>query len=506
MARYSRPLLALWAFVVTSHLACASPDRDDAARDVPGASEASVDAASDVARDAFLDAGIDAATQTDASDASRADVALDAVTGADAVSCVAPSAPCVARNAAEWVACAAAANLGTVDAIDIAARIDCTAPAACRAPITRALPLTIRGITPDAGFVRHANYHDYLLSVANARPLVIRDLLLDDDVATACAAPPCGSTAAINSSTDVLIDNLTLRGSKLLGLEIGSSTNVIIRRSRFEANAVHGVWLSAAPETINHRVRVEASTFSGSGAPGISFSAIGTMEFPNVISGCTFTHNHRDSVYHVCGSTGDQPCSGGQLVLEHNLFFAVIERNVIRDGAIDAYPTLGTSGIEIAPNDVSDIVIRDNDIHDNTGTGIVLDAPSEPIERLTVTNNRVYANRYGDIYLTGATAPTVRDNCTTAGCPLAAMPTGTLAAMPDPCVLDATGVCTSVITWTTAGGIDVSVRVGDGLFGHALNASNTAPWINESGVRFDLYDGWTLLADRVVRGRRSGCP
>jgi hypothetical protein len=93
------------------------------------------------------------------------------------------------------------------------------------------------------------------------------------------------------------------------------------------------VWLSADPASINHRVRVESSMFSGRGAPAISFSAIGT-------AGCAFVHNHRESVYHVCGPSADQPCSGGQVVMEHNLFFAIVEHNVIRDGAIDAYPTL----------------------------------------------------------------------------------------------------------------------------------------------------------------------
>jgi hypothetical protein len=91
------------------------------------------------------------------------------------------------------------------------------------------------------------------------------------------------------------------------------------------------------------------------------------------------------------------------------------------------------------------------------------------------------------------------------------MPTGTLVAAPNPCVLSAAGTCSTTLTWTTSGtgSATLWVRAGGGtaqLVAQATSGSVTAPWITAAGDVFELRAGPSatdsLLASVNVTGVR----
>lgn len=87
-----------------------------------------------------------------------------------------------------------------------------------------------------------------------------------------------------------------------------------------------------------------------------------------------------------------------------------------------------------------------------------------------------------------------------------------MAADPNPCILDATGNCTSKISWNfenndsaNAYGVKITVKENPGsLFASGIKGTQDAPWIKSTGATFEAYAGSTLLATLFVKGIDSG--
>lgn len=86
------------------------------------------------------------------------------------------------------------------------------------------------------------------------------------------------------------------------------------------------------------------------------------------------------------------------------------------------------------------------------------------------------------------------------------IPTATITASPNPCILNSTGTCTSKISWTSENAPNLRIKhkeagiwVGEGANG-SFNATN---WITASGVTFEAYSGNNLLTSLVVTGTKK---
>ncbi len=429
---------------------------------------------------------------------------MDATTDEDAAERC-PERSCRAVDAASFRTCFDRVGEDEVDEVQVAARISCSGPGAC-AGVLRGIarPVWVHGTTADAGLHRTDSYTYPLLLIDGSSDVTVSDLALDEGV-NACDASPCSSTVVVLDSMRVRFERLDVSSVKVMGIEGARTEDLVVRDSTFTASGVHAIWLANWPDAVSGRVRIENNHFVDGPGNAILFAAIAAVERPSHISGNTFVHNHYDALYDVCGPAGDTPCPGGQLLIEHQTRHLVIENNVIRDGRLERYPDYGISGIEFAPADISDVIVAHNDIHDNTGAGIIMNVPTEPtVARVTIQDNRLYGNG-SNIVFPGATSS---GNCTSADCPFV-LPTGDVSAAPNPCVLpEPDGACTSTLSWSSAEARAIQVLVdGTGVFSVNPGGVQDAPWIGAAPARFELYGSATLLAEITVRGTHpDACP
>lgn len=243
----------------------------------------------------------------------------------------------------------------------------------------------------------------------------------------------------------------------------------------------------------NQEIHIENNTFQNSGVEAVGLHVIGSSQNQNTLTGNTFINNQWHPLYFFCGVNGNEACSGGQVFINHASQL-LVERNIIKNGSETV--GLGTGGIEIDTSD--NVEIRNNDIHDNTGAGIIIEPGQTAGQNLVIENNRIFNNQNGNINVPGAG---LNNNCFTAGCPLN-LPTGFLSAVPNPCLLHSGNTtCISNISWTIAGAQNISVTADNVLFeANNTSYSKNAPWIPAEGRTFKLYDGSTILDTLFVRG------
>lgn len=83
-------------------------------------------------------------------------------------------------------------------------------------------------------------------------------------------------------------------------------------------------------------------------------------------------------------------------------------------------------------------------------------------------------------------------------------PASQITAYPNPCIIsEGQTKCTSTVYWSAKnpqGTVQVKVRETGGLFAQAPYGSQNAPWVNQTPVNMDLYDGGTLLGSVSIKG------
>jgi hypothetical protein len=347
---------------------------------------------------------------------------------------------CVVHDPASYMACLGKVNGGTIDEIQIEGTISCALPGECVGRIEGIdRPIRLVAATEGAGFRRTGGWDGPIFAAISASGgVTISGLSFDEGKDLPCSGT-CYSTLGFFSVTGVTLEDIEVKWSKDMGIQLWNSSRVRLRDSRLHDTAKFGIWIYEETGLVSRDVRIENNTFDEIRSNAIYGALAGTEDAPSVISGNQFIHNHRMAVFSTCGAGGNEPCEGGQLDIVHNTDHLVIENNVIRDGKIDAHPGLGASGIEFDFGGFGHVLIRHNDIHTHTGWGIYVNEPRGTIGPVTIENNRLYANTYCGVYFPDATTS---DNCLQSSCAFVP-PTGVITAAPNPCTLGSGRVCST---------------------------------------------------------------
>lgn len=415
--------------------------------------------------------------------------------------------------------------------IECASNLDCLAPGARYSIDSPGRPITVVGATPGAGFHRTGGYEQVaLISARHANGLTISDLVFDEDQSKVCrqvAGANCRSTIEVNDSSAVRVLRVKINWSKGFGVAIDHVNGLFIRDSTLRGAYLGGIWATRPSVTgTSTAVHIENNLFVDCHGGAMDLSARGTVEYapdvvtrPSTITGNTIQHNGWDgSVVTLpapppvgCGG----PCGGGQLVLERYTSHLVIANNTISDGA-DVAPGVRTDGIEITQEKpIEDINIHDNNIFNNRGNGVVGDGTSYGSGEISIHNNRFACNNPSASYtqVSPSLAANAYNNCTestsscrpqpsAARCPYA-VPTGSLAATPNPCTIGPSGTCATTLSYSTSDATNLNLRVPAGRISIGPYASGTRDLAGVTDIpeEVDLYSDETYLGKADVVGQ-----
>lgn len=420
------------------------------------------------------------------------------------------AAVCKASDLSSLKNCFGKLTNNQTNKIEITNLITCSGSNACAFSLNNInRQVIVYGSTTGAGLFRTDTFTYPFLTINNSRGVLIKNLKFEENTNTTCRYPTdnCASTISIADSSNIFLDQLTINNSKAMGVAASNVHNFYVSNSTISNVAVFGIWMNNNSSFTSSDVHIVSNTFANNQSNAILFSANGgTTNSLNTITGNTFNHNHRNAVFSVCGASGKDPCSGGQLLIEQNTRNLQIANNTIQNGSNGSYSYLGTSGIEFANANISDVKIANNDIHDNTGFGIVANEGLSHVTNINISNNRLYSNNYGNIAFPTAQIANI---CTSADCSLSLI-TGKISASPNPCqVLLGSSQCTQTINWTSTNISNPQVKVGnfggpfDGLFSINPSGGQMASWITDKGSQFNLYSGDTLIASTFVFGTQT---
>lgn len=320
-----------------------------------------------------------------------------------------------------------------IKVIEIKKQIECKSKAECEIfLLQRKSPLTIMGDPKqNAGFKRVENYDYPLLYIGDpgankeVNNITIKDLIFDETTAECNFVEKtidlCNSPLAIANTNNTVVDHVTILNAKAHGIQVGGAQNITIKNSVVFNSGGNGIWFNSAyfkdckinfenyepcaidESTISKYVTIENNLIADSRVAGIEFYAIADPEKPNSIKGNLLTNNHRDAIYEFCPPP-EGNCPGGQLAIARSNN-VVIEENIIRNGKITAidketgksFHDLGylATGIELSDS-ISNIMIKNNKIHNNSGAAIFADYVGAQYKMVNVGIfwNMVYGNGY----------------------------------------------------------------------------------------------------------------
>ena len=341
-------------------------------------------------------------------------------------STLASQSVCQASSMATAKDCFNKLNNGSVNAVEVTTPIACSGENACAFSLNNInRPVLIYG-TPNtnAGFTITDSNNYSILTVNNSSQVTISNLILNDTSGihcefwygyfNPCYAPPMVFSGGANN----VIDGITIENSRYQALEISEGNNLTIKNSKFLNNSWFGIAIDNVEN--NHvnppvALHIENNLFQDNSTSAIGGPLSGTADNPSTIKNNVFINNHRQAIFAVCGPNNLSPCGGGQLFIDWYTQNLVIANNTIKDGSLD----VSTAGIELTAY-LSDLTIENNDIHHNTGAGIILNGGIAPPPCTTtcnidinILNNMVYGNAAN---LVGTTGTNTSGNCETAGC------------------------------------------------------------------------------------------
>jgi hypothetical protein len=425
---------------------------------------------------------------------------------------------CQAADAHGFATCVAQATSGTIDHIVVSGMIACGAATPCQytlSGINRAF--SIGGNVAGAGFSRTADSRAaFGLHIDKSTgPITVSGLQFSMGKSAAQGKPgalwtdPACPTAAscpeeaiaITNSGNVLVDQVEIDDAKTFGIAIVASSNITIRRSTFARSDLHGIWVLQTPASSglhienNKFVDNRSNAAMLSAAPPDANDPLGS----NTVTGNLFDHNHNAAVYHVCGSSGHDPCAGGQLDIVPQSDSFIIADNEFERGILDEDPTLAQSyrvaGVEIAPTNVKNITIRHNYFHDLTAGAISIDSAAVAPQVSVISNLFLRTGaRDPDITYPTAVARNI-GNCEGAQAHCSwVRPTGAFSV--GACTSNGALTCGVSIAWrseSTPEPLSV-ITNGNQLLEKSRNKGSVfVPWITATPTRFDLYATVTLL-------------
>lgn len=372
-----------------------------------------------------------------------------------------------------------------VDYVEIKSLITCSGDQACGVNLSNITnrPVYIFGTTgSDVGFKRLDSFKYYIFNISSSSNIALTNLHFDENVSATCVYPTggCVSPIAISGSTNLYLDRLKIEHSKVMGIEMSNSKEITIQNSTIYNSAVFGIWSSQ-----NVSVRYLHNTFSDTKSNGILFDGNSPADKPSIIAGNFFSHNHRDAIFTVCNG----PCSGGQLLVS-NASNLNIENNTIVNGRIDAYSNLGASGIEFSLP-LTNIQVVGNNIHNNSGWGIIVNGSSLTPSNVVINKNIVYSNSFGNIVFSKATIGT---NCLTSYCPnIVTAVQGIIDAVTYPCFLGGNIECKSDISWNAPGTTNTVLKKDGIIVSTTTSGKLSQQTVSLDGSKYELYAGTSLL-------------
>lgn len=446
----------------------------------------------------------------------------------------AQSSLCQASDTGGVHQCLNRLNSGEVSSVEIKGQITCSGSNTCNFPeIKNTSPAAIYG-TPNqqAGFRRTDNYNYKLFKVRDAANLTIANLTFDDVSPDDCGDSCHNSPITLYGGSNIVLDNNTYKNSKYMGIEVYNTKNLVIKNSHFQNNGWFGLWTDRA-ESIN----VENNLFQDNKSNAILGSFTGTSSNQSRIRNNTFTHNHRDVIFFVCGGP-EKACPGGQVDITPPTQHLVIERNVIKDGRIDNWDSKGffAAGLELNA-DTHDLWVVNNAIYNNTGSGIVVNDANQPSNyNINITNNSVFRNINNSEWNIRFPGANIRDNCTaSSGCDIPgdwgyrqvgqsipsgfgggnvqednASPSvqithsGYIKVSDNPCIIPAgESLCRPFkLSWSAPSHLvdPIDVRIDKNQPNWRSRSQEVEiPWVGENGMTFYLYsDGHEIESIKIV--------
>jgi hypothetical protein len=394
---------------------------------------------------------------------------------------------CLADSSQALLRCAAAVQARTCDTIQVQGGVVCTGADACRVRITD-VPVTIRGAP--GSFIHRTDHHDYpLFQFLNNPTLTLQDLTIDEDEGVACFPlvgnppaedPRCGRTIDVWNAGSTMLDHVTIGWSKSVATNLNTGGDAHVVHSRFIGAHLFGLSVNQ----LTGSMVVEDSAFSQISSNAlVLYDVHGTSAAPARISRTLFERNHRDDVYFVCGPSGTEQCSGGQVLLYGSLDFLRVEDSVIRLGG-EIGPPAG--GVEVNPTSLHDISFVHDDVHSHGQWGVGMNPNPVDVARFSFSDNELYDNGTAPDYNgvdIGNFPPgivTETNSCHSAGCN--PVPIGVLWALPG-----------GSFSWATNDLTAPNVMLDGAPLSAAANGQGTA----DAGSVVVLFDG-TLELDRVL--------
>jgi hypothetical protein len=263
-------------------------------------------------------------------------------------------------------------------------------------------PLSIYGYNPNDGFKRNNVFNYPLLSIVNSN-VFIHDLRFEDDSSTYC--PPLNGTLCrpllyLGNVGNITIDKIQIINGKNVAMIISYldvAPNITISNSTFFGIGAHAIL------TYNHfvggTIKVIDNIFQNTSSNALALSITSPVNSPSLIQGNQFIHNHKDTIYHICGASHTERCGGGQLyIFASNPGFettnVIIKGNLFQDGYLDDPITgqpCGVKGIELDQFGIHYVNISGNGfIRDDVG--IIINLQSSQLSNSTgfVIKNNIF--------------------------------------------------------------------------------------------------------------------
>ena len=288
--------------------------------------------------------------------------------------------------------CVAAVRSGTTTNVRFKAMVNCSGTDNCLVDLTNVHgPVTFfgtQGVT--AGFLRSDTYSYPILQLSGSSDITIANLTFDEGPDDPACTPyqvngsytfPCRSTIIIDSSSSIMLEQVSVLHSKNHAIEVSATQDLTIQDSQVQDAGVFGIWSGPDQSSISSTVSIVNNLIQDVKSNGIFLSFTQNTTIRNN----TLKHNHRVALFNECNGL----CPGNQLYIQNNSSLQIYS-NEIRDGQIDLNNATGQAGgIEIWQN--KDVTITNNEVTNNLGPGMSAD-PASTYTNFLITGNKIYNN------------------------------------------------------------------------------------------------------------------
>ena len=417
---------------------------------------------------------------------------------------------CMASSKTTMDSCMSGVVAGTYDSVEVTQTFDCPTTGADCSYLLRGLgsasrPIEIYGSTPSVTIYRNPSVRTF--RIEDSHNVTIRDLRLwernkrnhnyqDCNFLRPDSAPIVidrNLATGAGKSTSIILANISIDTGEPDAIQVGRADNVNLLDSRISGAGHFGLWTSN--QFAKNTVRVFDNEFTGIGANAILLANTKSAW----INGNEMWNNHVSNPF--CLPNG-QHTGGGQMVVEQGVQNLTIQSNHIHSGGNAA-----VNGIEFADGSgapIKNVLLLANYIYGNPAGGVILNpfTLSHGVGGVSIRENVLYSNGALQIRVNGHRDVDIWDNYYTQD--LSLSPRANFTGTPKTCSLGGQSTCSVNVTWSTQQASGVSVIVdGTGLFSSNSSGTSVAPWINSTGVVFEIFStntGAEPIARRFVKG------